>query len=554
MPSLSRSLGLVVACVGAFAPGLPAVETAGPPRLPAQSSAGRQPGGAPVDLQLNLGGSPSFEGLDPDMVVGVAFLGNLRWWAADVPGTMSAGAALSIVYPRRLPRPIGNPVDPGATTGSTNPLGGLQTALSDAPGIEKVLTALRSDYLREKLVRAGRIATFEDRGALRVHLYPRDRWESVAPGTSLVLPDGSKDALRAGESPEDFLVRHGTTWDAVVARNRSLMVWPHAVRHEPSMHLGEVAVRLDSVQAISATLLHEAGHLGDGGQGCSTDTETYGPDGTHFMSEILSPTRAFSEGWANYLAAEVPGFFRDYLRNPPRVLKVEASHSTRENPVYFELMFPELGDFLSNESWVGHMLLRISEELPGGRAAVDAALRAMPRTCRTMADFLHAYAQGSAPSTGTEEAGSLALVERLVMLLLEITGKKDHEALYRQLIADAQLPGGLGPGTVNRDRDPVGVMGIFRGIFDLSPGRGAKGEKSMTETPAPQRPGPDLPSAVRAGRLRPLPTGGRGRMMVPTSCRPMIDEPGVGAVEIRVPAGTAVPAPVLTEPTGFLGQ
>lgn len=213
----------------------------------------------------------------------------------------------------------------------------------------------------------------------------------VDAGTTLNLPGGGTDTLQANEAFWQFLQRHGTDLDAMVQANPGALSVSAAAWY---LRSGQRDVRLaeprlgwaGGVQEFLATLLHEAAHVGDTTP-CALGNG-YGPDDLHYINEVISPQGAFGEGWADYLAAVMPGKEQRGLQQPG-TLKVEGATAGQ----YQNVATPTLADYLASEAYVGRILQAIEREF--GFPAMAVAFMQTNRTeCRDMGHFLVALASG----------------------------------------------------------------------------------------------------------------------------------------------------------------
>lgn len=175
-------------------------------------------------------------------------------------------------------------------------------------------------------------------------------------------------------------------------------VWPHVtkVKKLPTMRLGETGWTGDnSKEVIAATLLHEAGHMGDGS---SCKGLGYGPDGKHRIGEVIAPSGAFAEGWGQYTQLrdkKASDFTDSYLKKKYKRIVEGGTELAWENTdkTYVDLDAGDLTlwDFVSNEAYVGGVLIALDQ---GGknRERVFRSMRVDNAVaCRTLADFTVSY-------------------------------------------------------------------------------------------------------------------------------------------------------------------
>jgi hypothetical protein len=160
--------------------------------------------------------------------------------------------------------------------------------------------------------------------ALDIHFRLHDAFEDLHPGAVLQLPGGGTATMQEGEDIWDLAERVGVLPQELEwANHRTLEIWPHQERaledHAIDGHHHKVARVNLGERAFETTLppggpkawawetlLHEAAHASDASPFLPGDY-FYGPDGGHWLDEVISPKAAFGEGWANGLAAHFSG-------------------------------------------------------------------------------------------------------------------------------------------------------------------------------------------------------------------------------------------------------
>ena len=302
-----------------------------------------------------------------------------------------------------------------------------------------------------------RVAGLNRREHFDVNLILDDHTEPLQPGTVLEVPKrckwwkfGCKDTytVKDGDTVESVAEEFGLAEDELRRRNkRRLDIHPHA-RHEGdirAVYMGEAGLGKRSDDFY--TFMHELGHVGDETK-CGAG---YGPDGAHRMSEILAPASAFTEGWAQYQAAHLPGRRQRILEDPPQLyLEVETavdaaepSDEEDEDDTQYVMVVPRdrtLNDYLGNEARVGS-ILRALDTLPPGREAVEAAFLEAREDCRSLATVVGAYV-----AAHPEQADAVREILR------EWTDEVGTPREYEQVLAGI-LPRCLAPRDLPRDRD-----------------------------------------------------------------------------------------------------
>ena len=154
-----------------------------------------------------------------------------------------------------------------------------------------------------------------------VHLRLADAAEELGVGSRLKVDDGEGTRhdleLDGTKTLDEIAAEYHTTRDAILALNfTTVEVWPHCqagacteqVHGRPQvvaeLRLGEKALE-DSDRSFDdawGTMLHEAAHASDDSPAPEANYR-YGRDGTHYLTEILSPAAAFTEGWAEFVPA-----------------------------------------------------------------------------------------------------------------------------------------------------------------------------------------------------------------------------------------------------------
>lgn len=312
--------------------------------------------------------------------------------------------------------------------------------------------ALLEELLTEETnhAEALRVAGLNRREHFEVNLVLDDHTDPLTPGQVLSVPRrcrflvfGCKDSyrVREGDTIESVAEEFGLSEDELRRKNRrKLDIHPHA-RHEGgvrAVYMGEAGLgkRSDDFD----TFMHELGHVGDE-TSCGAG---YGPDGGHRMSEILPPTSAFTEGWAQYQAAHLPGRRRSILADPPELsLETEVSEDEEgSSPDYVTVLEGDrtLNDYLANEARVGSILTAL-DALPPGREGVEAVFLETREDCRSIASIVGAY---------LEEHPELA--DEVRELLREWTDDVGDARDYEQLMAGI-LPRCQDPKKLPRSRE-----------------------------------------------------------------------------------------------------
>jgi hypothetical protein len=319
---------------------------------------------------------------------------------------------------------------------------------AEASQVHQLLQELLS--VDENHAEALRVAGLNRREHFDVNLVLDDHTDPLTPGAVLDVPKhcrflvfGCKDTytVKDGDTIESVSEEYGLSEDELRKRNkRNLDIHPHA-RHEGdfrAVYMGEAGLgkRSDDFD----TFMHELGHVGDE-TSCNAG---YGPDGSHRMSEILAPATAFTEGWAQYQAAHLPGRRQRVLADPPGLeLETEASDDDGESEsryVTVEASDRTLNDYLGNQARVGSILTAMDQLAPG-REAVEAVFLETREDCRSLASVVGAYVQAH-PNQA----------DAVREILKEWTDDVGTALDYEQVLAGI-LPRCLGPKELPRSRD-----------------------------------------------------------------------------------------------------
>lgn len=326
------------------------------------------------------------------------------------------------------------------------------TDAAGTPGYETsptwhLLSSLQTPEFREQYERIASLSR-DSTKKFYVTIFLDEPSYPVAAGTALSLPGGGSDTLQEGEAFWQFLERHGTTLEAVVALNRQTVRVSAAAWH---LRSGNRDVRLaeprlgwnGGVPEFLATLLHEAAHVGDGSS-CGLGLG-YGPDGAHSMNEVISPQGAFKEGWANYMASVMPGKEQRGIQNP-RPLEIEPASGGRP---YTPIVAPTLADYLANEASVARILLGVEQEV-GFFPMAMAFMGSNATECRDLGHFLVQLLR-RVPHAREQ---LLALVDR------ETGGVATREELEALFTEGFPYPAGLPPGESPRVRPAEGAAEV----------------------------------------------------------------------------------------------
>lgn len=195
------------------------------------------------------------------------------------------------------------------------------------------------------------------------------------------------------------------------------------------VHFGSSVMREVGAGAASAlvreTLLHELAHTGDDTD-CDLVDDPNGPDGEHLVNEVLPPSEAFTEGWADYVAfraghasSELSGLPQADPHAPLlRMVSLETIPQGAPSTARFGvnevddadyIRFPPTWlDRLSVERAVTVVLLQLEARV--GWPAMAAAFRSTQgEDCRTLATFLGALSEDTADLPGIEGAVRVGL-------------------------------------------------------------------------------------------------------------------------------------------------
>ena len=310
-------------------------------------------------------------------------------------------------------------------------------------------------------------------------------------------------------------------------------IWPHAEAYplahprQPRTHTHRVGgavignagfPRGPAAMSIEETLLHELAHTADASP---RDSLGYGADGNHRGDDVLSPTGAFCEGWADYQSQFQPAGWED--RGPAASLQVPLLGRVAETEAAGVHVLVAPWDrsagvlILANELGVAGVLTMLAS-LPPGRDAVDAAFVATQTVrSRTLADFLGAYLKAH-PET-----------RAMVRMVLQVCSAGVGDAAFYEALLAGRLPAGFAAETVSlapsyrpsprpRGWAPLWDRVLEAGdprhplFFELDPGRARRGKQAHdpthTETyEAPRPPGVPLLLDAGPGGQPPSPVG-----------------------------------------------
>ena len=235
-----------------------------------------------------------------------------------------------------------------------------------------------------------------------VHLRLADGAEELASGNRLAIRDGDGNHLEVvldgSKTIDEIAAEHRTTRDEILALNfASVEVWPHCqaaacteqVHGRPQLvaqlRLGEKALESGDPSFDDAwgTMLHEAAHASDDSPAPESDYR-YGRDGTHYLTEIVSPAAAFTEGWAEFVPAVLAPANTGHIisgvvaAEPPASFYIERDIAPGgEGAGYDQRPRAELtpSQLLANERVVSRVLYR-TKDVVGGLAPMGQAFRA----------------------------------------------------------------------------------------------------------------------------------------------------------------------------------
>lgn len=295
-----------------------------------------------------------------------------------------------------------------------------------------------------------RVAGLNRADSFDVNLVLDDHTKPLTPGAVLTVPRRCRlvvlgctetYTVREGDSLESVAEAFGISEEELRDKNkRALQIHPHARRENgnKAVYMGEAGLgrRSDDFD----TFMHELGHVGDE-TSCGAG---YGPDGSHRMSEILPPSSAFTEGWAQYQAAHLPGRRQGILADPPELsLETEVTDDEGEAEAEYvtvELEDRTLNDYLGNEARVGSILTALDALAPG-REGVEAVFLETREDCRSVASIVGAY---------VEEHPELT--DDVRRILRDWTDDVGSEREYEQVLAGI-LPRCLAPRDLPRSRE-----------------------------------------------------------------------------------------------------
>lgn len=299
-----------------------------------------------------------------------------------------------------------------------------------------------------------RVASFSNGQRFFITVIVDDAPTTLQPGAELNVPGGTYE-VQEGDTFASIAEAHGLDQrDLLDLNDRRFRIGAAAHYNSDGtrdVRFGESRILRDgTLESFHGTLLHEVGHVADTSR-CALE---YGPDGSHYFHEIMTPATAFTEGWANYVGAHVPGRYERNVRTPPD-LQIEGPTAGG-----YHLIEPEdltANDHFSNEANVGRILLAMEETLPGGRTAVEQAFQdSNGEDCRSVALLIEAYVKRHPDSADGIRA-----------ILDEVTGERlDDRGFERILKGD--LPRGLDSDDLPRSRNykPGGEPSLWRRILD----------------------------------------------------------------------------------------
>lgn len=141
----------------------------------------------------------------------------------------------------------------------------------------------------------------------------------------------------------------------------------------------------DGEDEARSTMVHECAHSMDRAQ--AERDAPYGPDGTHYINEVIKPRAAFMEGWAVFLqmcdSPERASWWPTVCRN----VKTERSKGVYDTASATALD----GMTLTRVEGINGLVLLNMSKLPGGMEKLLITFRATNKVDRTLGDFLKDY-------------------------------------------------------------------------------------------------------------------------------------------------------------------
>lgn len=141
----------------------------------------------------------------------------------------------------------------------------------------------------------------------------------------------------------------------------------------------------DGEDEARSTMVHECAHSMDRAQ--AERDAPYGPDGTHYINEVIKPRAAFMEGWAVFLQMQDSPERASWWPVVCRNVKIERSKGVYDTASATALD----GITLTRVEGINGLVLLNISKLPGGMEKLMLTFRATNRADRTLGDFLKDY-------------------------------------------------------------------------------------------------------------------------------------------------------------------
>lgn len=382
--------------------------------------------------------------------------------AADVPGVVSHELDIRVRIGQAW-RPV-DVTDPASVRSvlSRAPATGPASTTGPAahsPGIEATLAILGEPGV---LAEARRFASLSGRPKTLAVMNPASSTGQLVVGEPVFLSRDPRDetfyTVREGDTWESIAAAHGMTPAALKAINQgSIPRFESGAFARQAYGDGVLAVASFSESGMGAlpaywqrfVVIHEFGHTGEYG-GCGRGPR-YGPDGKHYVNEIIPPYNAWVEGWANYAAVHDPsplfGGMASKIKPVEFTFQPTLSIETSTSGKYRSIPAADLtpGDLFSNEGWVAAILWNLEHRL--GRATLEAALRVgQGKSCRHLGSYLGDLLTVRPTARATVKA-----------VLEELPVKWDKEDQIDHLLATGMLPYCQNPWDLPRGRDAGGA-------------------------------------------------------------------------------------------------